>query len=264
MARQHRPRARTTQAADAVAVVDGYQVRVGETAVSGWAQAVARPGSGAAELEREASVRDLRSQIGIAGLRRAAADAGRTPPSDRTLRRWIHNNRIPHPQVAELAQRRGLVHRQGGVLKVADAIGADPSTVSRYQTGKTKELRGPARRDLADLRATDILSRGGMVTPDGKPKRASVVVVGDVMARSGGEAGYDYRTNKTFDFDGVGAPMDARDSRDLAAAVARGDHAAAIAIVERHASVNFANFESFDNTEGFHFESISSINIDWH
>lgn len=260
MARQHRPRARTTQANDATATVDGYKVKVGENAVTGWGSATAQPRSG---LEREVNVGDLRAQIAADGLRRAAVDAGRRPPSDRTIRRWIAANRIPHADVAERAQRRAFIHRNGGVHAVATAVGRTPSAVSRYQSGKTKELRGPAKGDLADLRGVDILNRGGFATDTGQPKRPSVTVVGSVMARHGGEEGYDYRENRVFDFDSAGVPMDGQDSRDLAIAVANGDDAAAIAIIERHASVNYAAFDSFDDTEGFHFESIDSVTINW-
>ncbi|BAE46187.1 hypothetical protein RER_pREL1-02440 (plasmid) [Rhodococcus erythropolis PR4] len=50
-------------------------------------------------------------ELGNERLQHAAIDAGRTPPSDRTSRRWTHQGRIPHPDGVERAQRRAAIAR---------------------------------------------------------------------------------------------------------------------------------------------------------
>jgi hypothetical protein len=86
------------------------------------------------------------TELGNEGLRQAAIDAGRTPPSDRTLRRWAQQGRIPHPDVLERAQRRAAIERLGGIDAVAAKIGRPRSAVSRYRSGETNELRADASK----------------------------------------------------------------------------------------------------------------------
>ncbi|MCZ9635093.1 hypothetical protein [Rhodococcus sp. BH5] len=262
MARQHRPRPRTTPPGQSTTRIGGTPVRVNDNAVSGFGDASAD--AGIDQLSQLSSIRDVRTRIGAEGLRQAAIDAGRRPPSDRTLRRWVHDGRIPHPDVAANAQRRAAIDRLGGVRAVAAVVGRSPASVSRWQSGKTNQLRGAANRKLADARVSETLARAGIVDRAGNQRRAKVVVRATVHARSGDSIGYDYRQKKVMGFDGVGGDLlDEGDSRALADAVARGDHAAAVAVLERHASLNYANFDSFSDIDGMHFDSIESISIDW-
>jgi DNA-binding transcriptional regulator YdaS (Cro superfamily) len=262
MARQHRPRPRTTPAGQSTTRLDGAPVRVNDTAVTGFADAATE--TGIDQLSHLSSIRELRNQIGAAGLRQAAIDAGRRPPSDRTLRRWVHDGRIPHASVASNAQRRAAIDRLGGVQAVAAIVGRSPSSVSRWQAGKTNQLRGAANRKLADARVTETLARAGIIDRAGHQRRAKVVVQATVHARSGDAAGYDYRQKKVMSFDGVGGDLlNETDSRMLADAIARGDHAAAVAVLERHASLNYANFDAFSDIDGMHFDSIESITLEW-
>ena len=212
-------------------------------------------------MARPVEVGQLRSEIGADGLRQAAIDAGRRPPSARTIRRWVKNNRIPHPDIAELVQRRGLVHRYGGVKAAADAIGVSESTVSRFQRGETKTLRPTTERGVQEASATDALTRKGVAERDGTLHRRPVVTVkAEYQYRNHGNTSDDYRAYRTFEIDlGEGVT-----SADFAMAAARSDHAAQIAILERHLTMDYATtFDRFDDDSGFHMNSVLDFEVDW-
>ncbi len=73
------------------------KVTVAAAAAAGVAKAQ-ETSRGLAGLTSRVSVKQIRTEIGNDGLRQAAVDAGRTPPSDRTLRRWAQQGRIPMPR----------------------------------------------------------------------------------------------------------------------------------------------------------------------
>ncbi|MFI5782611.1 hypothetical protein [Nocardia sp. NPDC051570] len=262
MARQYlRGRPRSTPAAPTTARLEGFPVQVAGDAVATWASAAADPDSGVAELSRPVTVGELREQIGAAGLRQAAIDAGRTPPSDRTIRRWIQQDRIPHDVVAELAQRRGLVTRFGGIKGGAAAMGVSDKTVSRYQTGKSASLRPTTERGLSEARATDALARADLADrrTGALQRRPAVTVTAAFQYRNSGTTSSDYRASRSFEIQ-----LDEPVASDFAAAVAREDHAAAVAILERHLTLEYATtFADFDDDTGFHMESVLDFDVDW-
>ncbi|MFX1760919.1 hypothetical protein PV766_23695 [Rhodococcus sp. As11] len=241
------------------------KVTVAAAAAAGVAKAQ-ETSRGLAGLTSRVSVRQIRTEIGNEGLRQASIDAGRTPPSDRTLRRWVQQGRIPHAEVAELAQRRAAIARLGGVNKVARKIGRSPSSVRKYISGKTNELRNDARSKLKDVKAKDVMGKAGVFNPDGTPKIATIRVTGRVHVRNGDEAGYDYRT-RTLDFGNSDVPFSAVESEALAAALANDDQARVVAILERHATIDYPENKGFDvysDQFGFHFDAIDSIDVTWH
>lgn len=260
----HLPKKRSKSMPQTAVGLDGLKVQVASAASAGVEKAQAQNES-LAGLTSQVPVKQLRSEIGTAGLRQAALDAGRTPPSDRTLRRWAQQGRIPHADVAELAQRRGAIERLGGVQAVAQQIGRSPDAVWRYQSGKTNQLRNDAASKLKKAKTADTLQKAGVLKPDGTPKRAIIRVSGRVGVRNGDTAGYDFRT-RTLDFANSDTPFSAHESQELAAALANDDHARAVAIIERHATVDYPQNKGFDfysDEFGFHFEAIDDIQVDW-
>ncbi|KLN70146.1 hypothetical protein ABM90_17055, partial [Rhodococcus erythropolis] len=115
----HLPKPRSTKPAQKTVGLDGLNVSVSTAATSGIEKSKSVKSGGLAGLTSKVSVRQLRTEIGKEGLRQAAVDAGRKPPSDRTLRRWAQQGRIPHPDVTERAQRRAAIERLGGIDAVA-------------------------------------------------------------------------------------------------------------------------------------------------
>lgn len=263
---------RTTQPAAATANVNGQSVRIHGDALDTWETLAANPNSGVADISTTLDIRAVRDSIGVEGIRQAAIDAGRRPPSDRTVRRWIAANRIPHAGVADRVQRRSLVERQGGVKALAAKVGLSPSAISRYQQGQTGRFRQQRHRRAADeVRVADALTRAGLADSRGNlVKDPHISVEAHFEYRNNGNTSSDYRTTRTFlipDGPGAGiaiAPLDSLDAKDFAVAVARDDHAAAIAVIERHLTMNYAaTFLDYDNGTGFHMEYVSDFTVDW-
>ncbi|OLT46424.1 hypothetical protein BJF87_22705 [Gordonia sp. CNJ-863] len=96
--------------------------------------------------------------------------------------------------------------------------------------------------------------------------RPTIHFTADVHARTDG-GNYDYRMAKSFDFGGPQGLDHTQMSRQqiaaLGDALARDDHARVAAILEEHASVNFAAFDDFDDDTGFHFDGVRDFRIDW-
>ena len=149
----HLPKPRTKKPAQQAVGLDGLKVSVANAATSGVEKSKQVKSGGLAGLTSKVSVKQLRKELGNEGLRQAAIDAGRTPPSARTLRRWAQQGRIPHPDVLERAQRRAAIERLGGVDAVAAKIGRSRSAVSRYRSGETNELRADASKKLRNVKA---------------------------------------------------------------------------------------------------------------
>ncbi|MCK8675309.1 hypothetical protein ACWDUD_28830 [Rhodococcus sp. NPDC003382] len=260
----HLPKPRSKSVPQKTTGLDGMRVTVAAAAAEGIAKAQ-ETSRGLAGLTARVSVRQLRSEIGNDGLRQAAIDAGRTPPSDRTLRRWGQQGRIPHAEVAELAQRRAAIARLGGVNAVAQQIGRNPSSVRKYMSGKTNELRNDAKSKLKAAKADNTMRKAGVLRPDGTPKVATIRVTGRVHVRNGDEVGYDYRT-RTLDFGNSDVPFSAEESREIAAALANDDQARVVAILERHATLDYPENKGFDvygDQFGFHFDAIDKLDVTW-
>lgn len=260
----HLPKPRSKAVPQKTVGLDGMKVTVAAAAAAGVAKAQ-ETSRGLAGLTSRVSVKQIRTEIGNDGLRQAAVDAGRTPPSDRTLRRWAQQGRIPHAEVAELAQRRAAIARLGGVNEVARKIGRSPSSVRKYISGKTNELRNDARSKLKDVKAKDVMDKAGVLNPDGTPKIATIRVTGRVHVRNGDDTGYDYRT-RTLDFGNSDVPFSAAESQALAAALANDDQARVVAILERHATIDYPENKGFDvysDQFGFHFDAIDKIDVTW-
>ena len=261
----HLPKPRSTKPAQKTVGLDGLNVSVSTAATSGVEKSKSVKSGGLAGLTSKVSVRQIRTEIGKEGLRQAAVDAGRKPPSDRTLRRWAQQGRIPHPDVTERAQRRAAIERLGGIDAVAKKIGRSRSAVSRYRSGETNELRADAKKKLKNVKAHDVMDRAGVLRPDGQPKKATIRVRGGVSVRNGSEEGYDYRV-RTLDFANSDSPFSLDETWELAMALAGDDHARVVAILERHATMDYPENKGFDqygDTFGFHFDSIESVHIDW-
>ncbi|BCN46609.1 hypothetical protein [Prescottella equi] len=261
----HLPKPRSKSVPQKAVGLDGTKVKIAAAAAAGVAKSQ-ETSSGLAGLTAKVPVKQMRAEIGNDGLRQAAIDAGRKPPSDRTLRRWAQQGRIPNAEIAELAQRRAAIERLGGVKAVAKKIGRDPSSVRKYLSGKTNELRNDAKSKLKAAKAKDTMQKAGVLRPDGTPKVATIQVTGRVHVRNGDETGYDYRT-RTLDFANSDTPFSAAESQELAAALANDDQARVVAILERHATIDYPENKGFDNYGdqfGFHFDAIDKLDVTWH
>lgn len=248
----------------------GVAVEIAPVAAVSLASAVATsPVKRVSRLTGDVSVRELRAQIGDEGLRQAAIDAGRRPPSTRTLQRWAASNRIPHSGVVEVAQRRAVVDRLGGVSEVAQMLGRSASSVYRWQSGQTQHLRGPAGVRMADARTLDSLQHARAFDKDGGLRRAEVTVVASVEVRYDGHRGYEHRARKVFRFADDTAPMSEPDLWQLAHALAKNAFGDAVGVIERHASTAYPDHQAsgglsqYDNGNGFHFEEVHTIDIRW-
>lgn len=170
----HLPKPRSKSVVQKAVGLDGMKVKVAAAAAAGVAKAQ-ESSSGLAGLTAKVSIKQIRSEIGNDGLRQAAIDAGAKPPSDRTLRRWAQQDRIPHASIAELAQRRAAIARLGGVNEVAKKIGRSPSSVRKYMSGKTNELRNDAKSKLKAAKAQVTMHQAGVLNPDGTQGSGKVV-----------------------------------------------------------------------------------------
>lgn len=256
---QFRARRRTRRDEEPVATSVATGARRVSVA-SGTARDLAQADTG---LVGERTSRNHLATIGYQGVRKAAVDAGRAPPSPRTFRRWKQHNRIPDERVADLVARRAEITRLGGVEGAAIQLGRSPSAVYDWQAGRTKSLRPDAQGRLVDAQAAQRLRDSGIDTAQMRP---IITFTADVHARTDG-GNYDYRMSKTFEFGGPQGldhtQMDPEQRQALGDALARNDHARATAILEEHASVNFAAFDAFDDDTGFHFDAITDFHIDW-
>lgn len=261
----HLPKPRSKSMPQKTTGLDGMKVKIAAAAAAGVANSQ-QSSSGLAGLTSKVSVKSIRGDIGNDGLRQAAIDAGRTPPSDRTLRRWAQQGRIPNAEVAELARRRAAIERLGGVNAVAAQIGRDPSSVRKYQSGKTNQLRNDAKSKLTSAKAKHVMQKAGVLKPDGTSKIATIQITGRVHVRNGDESGYDYRT-RTLDFGNSDTPFSAEESQALAEALANDDQARVVAILERHATLDYPEnkgFDSYNDQFGFHFDAIDRLDVTWH
>ncbi len=119
--------------------LDGMKVKVAAAAAAGVAKAQ-ESSSGLAGLTAKVPIKQMRSEIGNDGLRQAAIDAGAKPPSDRTLRRWAQQDRIPHTSIAELAQRRAAIARLGGGQRGGEEDRSQPVVGAQVHVGKDQRV----------------------------------------------------------------------------------------------------------------------------
>ncbi|MFZ2173937.1 MAG: hypothetical protein WAW17_07870 [Rhodococcus sp. (in: high G+C Gram-positive bacteria)] len=264
MSRQHRPRRKPADESGDKVRIPTSNVSVSAAAASALGNAASKARTRAVnQLTQTIDIREVRAELGNEGLRQAAIDAGRRPPSDRTLRRWGQQGRIPHADVAELAQRRAAVERMGGVKAVAEATGRTVSSIYKWQRGETQNLTGSAKWKLLDARTQDALKRAGALDSKGQLKTAVVTLTASVEIRYDSERGYDYRDKKVFRFDESTAPLSHEDTYTLARAIAIGDNATAVALIEEHASLNYAAFDVFSDAHGFHIDQVHDLHIRW-
>lgn len=106
----HLPKPRSKAVVQKAVGLAGMKVKVAAAAAAAAGVASAQESSsGLAGLTAKVPIKQMRSEIGNDGLRQVAIDAGAKPPSDRALRRWAQQDRIPHASIAELAQRRAAI-----------------------------------------------------------------------------------------------------------------------------------------------------------
>lgn len=184
-------------------------------------------------------------------------------PSDRTLRRWAQQNRIPNAELAEALERRRFVKANGGTQTLARILGRSPSAVRRWVLGRQRSFRGDANAVATAARIRERMIKAGMMGPDGQMKAPSIHMMASVEVRSA-EHGYSYITSARQINATAETPLPQSKAIELAAALVTNQTATVLAIIEEHASTHYASFSDYNEDEGFHLDHIHSWNVDWH
>lgn len=259
MSRYFKPK--IAQAAD-VAVNVG-SVAVSANAAKDLATRASYKRSGTAKFTTTVSVREARKNLGTEGIRAAAKAAGRTPPSERTIRRWIQQDRVPDSKTAQILQRASFVQRSGGVKELAKQLGRSENSVRRWKNGK-QELSGSAKTKLAKTKVTDVLKRRRAIDKHGVLKTPKITIKGDVDVRVAGSSYNNILTGRVMRFSSdTATSLPGHETLALVQALMEGDHAKALVILETHASLNYAAFDAFGGGDGFHFTNIADFQVSW-
>lgn len=263
---QHRPPVRPKGTAPVSTATGNTTVRVSTAAVEGFIDEGLTGELGS--LNRGASVKEIRSTLGTSDIQRIVGATGKKPPSERTIRRWVQQDRIPDAHIAEILDRHRFVTETGGVAAVAAQVGRSASSVRKWVNGRQDNFRGSAKEDAARQRLEENMIRAGVMTSTGILKTVHISFVAVAEVRVPGPTGYTYSTKaREFRFDGSkydSSILSREDTYELAVAVANGEHARVIAILESHASTRYADFDSYDDENGFHISSISNLSMTWH
>lgn len=234
--------------------------------------------SGASGAERT-FVESIRAELGDKLIARVTRTVSGRAPTVSTIRRWARTNRVPSPAVASALERYRFVATQGGIDAVAQAIGRSPSAVRKWMNGRQGAFRGDAQEILERLLAAEREARldeelrrrmiaAGVMHPDGRIKTPTVYVVATVEIRVPGGNGYTYTTQRTInlDPDSLDKPesgLDEAEARELAVAVALDRPEDVLSIIERKASLEYAEFDTYDNSTGIHIIDVDQITITW-
>lgn len=208
--------------------------------------------------EEHVSVRAQIKRLGRDEVRKAAEAVGRKPPSDRTLRRWAKNNRIPHPELRELVRRADQVQRAGGDEAAAQKWGRSVRTIRSWKSNPNHSLRDDAQDKVAETDLATRRSAAGIPNVNGRiTKPATVTVSGDVWVKgTSSSPTYEAHRNvdKTLDLETTERVVEARE---------RGDEAAALAAIEEFLSTNHAVCDGYGDEFGWHWENLDSFEIRW-
>ena len=213
--------------------------------------------------------RDLVDDVG--GTRRAAELLG---VSQRTVQRRLAG-RGPELSDAELralaqggaaARISQVVEQLGGVKRVADLTGRDPSTVRRWANGKIHAPKPDAQRVLgrADA-ALRMREKGLQIDPEtGRPQAPlSVQMRADVRVRGASKSLSADTPNKFIGgWGGVDLPDDVAVA--IVEALGAGDTTGVKEILEEYLSTNYAACSSYDprNDIGFFLDRIHSVSFE--
>lgn len=210
--------------------------------------------------EEHVTVRAQIKRLGKDEIRKAAASVGGEEgwPSDRTLRRWAKNNRIPNGDLAELVTRADKVQRAGGDEAAAKKWGRSVRTVRAWKTTPDRELRDDAQEKVEETDLATRRSAAGIPNVNGRiSKAATVTVSGDVWVKgTSSSPTYEAHRNveKTLDMETTERVVEARE---------RGDEAAALAAIEEFLSQNHAACEGYGDEFGWHWDNLDSFEIRW-
>lgn len=213
--------------------------------------------------------RDLVDDVG--GTRRAAELLG---VSQRTVQRRLAG-RGPELSDAELralaqggaaARISQVVEQLGGVKRVAELTGRDPSTVRRWANGKIHAPKPDAQRVLgrADA-ALRMREKGLQIDPEtGRPQAPlSVQMRADVRVRGASKSLSADTPNKFIGgWGGVDLPDDVAVA--IVEALGAGDTTGVKEILEEYLSTNYAACSSYDprNDIGFFLDRIHSVSFE--
>lgn len=231
-------------------------------------------GEGLSESEKEArratDTRDALQQLSIRQIKAAVKAAGGGTRSDRTIRRWKQNGRIPDSQVAELVRRRASIAELGGVKAAAQMLGRSPSAIYAWQAGRTHDLSKDAGKKLHRhevLTAVRRHTQPAAVTKAGQPGGAKAGLLGGAkpMLRITGRIGFVGNGTKypprerTMDLSLAQWPE--RDVEELMVAINDREWVTVQQIIERVATEGWATGgggydRQYDDQNGFRIESL--------
>ncbi len=208
--------------------------------------------------EEHVTVRAQIKRVGRDEIRKAAESIGRKPPSDRTLRRWSKNDRIPHDELGELVTRADQVQRAGGEEAAAQKWGRTARTVRAWKTNPNRDMRDDAQDKVEETDLADRRSAAGIPNVNGRiSKPATVNVSGDVWVKgTSSSPTYEAHRNvdKTLDMETTERVVEARE---------QGDEAAALAAIEEYLSQNHAACEGYGDEFGWHMDNIDNFDVRW-
>jgi hypothetical protein len=213
--------------------------------------------------EEHVTVRAQLHRLGYDEVRQLAAkirgDAeDSTWPSDRTLRRWGQEGRVPDAALAEAIRRADQVARLGGVDEAARQLGRSRSTVYRWRRGEkvgADTADRVSKRDTAERRS----SAGIPVNSDGEVIQPGWLnASGDVEVK-GTSTSDTYERHRNI----YGIQLDLETTRALVEARENGDEQGALAAIEAYLSTDYAQCEGYGDDYGWHFQNLDSFDVSW-
>jgi len=222
------------------------------------------------ELVRE-GLPDTRSHLSVtAQIQRLGVPAvlGLTdslgePRSDRTVRRWRQENRIPDERIATVVARADQVGRRGGVEAAADAFGVAAAAVTSWLADPDEELDEPAQQQVETHDRVERRTAAGLaVKQDGRlARRPRLFVEGDVWVK--GDTDSDtYRAHRRVGF-GDAVLLNDETAEAVLDACDRGDSAAALRAIEAYLSEYHAGCAGYGDDLGWHFEDLDAFRLEW-
>lgn len=180
-------------------------------------------------------------------------------PSDRTLRRWAKDNRVPHADLAARIKRADQVTRLGGDKEAAQKAGRSVATIKKWKADPDRKMKGDAETKFAQADRADRLSAAGIPNKNGRLlKPAKIYAQGDVWVK-GTASSPTYERGRTLD----GIALDMEATERMVQAQEAGDEAGALAAVEEYLSKNYAACEEYDDASGWHFDGLGHFDVRW-
>jgi len=179
--------------------------------------------------------------------------------SERTIRRWRKEGRIPHTAVETLVQRADQVTRHGGIEEAAQQLGRTVPTMTTWLTDPDHELTPQARQQISDRDRTERRSSAGIpVKKDGSLARLpKLVASGNVWVKG------DTDSDTYFAHRNVDVLLDEETAEAILAASEAGDYFGARQAAEAFLSEYHAGCAGYSDEHGWHFDDLDEFKLQW-